>query len=268
MVIFHGLSALALAVFLAGVIGRVRFWLSAADGAPAGEPPAEPLRRQAWAAARFLFRPQTLRVLFWNGLAMRQVWRESRLRWLVHLTIAWSFAGLFAVGSLGNFVADFGVPLEKDDAWFAAFNDAAALALLAGLGLALVRRYLVPPRHARTVLEDGVVLAFLALLAVSGLFVEAGRLLDEGATASTSGYAFLGYPLSQALEPLEWDWGLAGDWLWWTHAVASLGLVAYLPYSKLLHMFTSPVTIALGGDDGTPAEAEGRARPEAKPWPA
>jgi nitrate reductase gamma subunit len=246
--VFHGLAVLALAVLLAGVVGKVRFWLSRslqnADGSDRRTAPLALLRQ----GFRIL-QPRTLRALFWNGLLLRQVWRESRLRWLVHVTLAWSFVGLFAIGSLGNMASDLGVPLEKDDAWFAAFNDSMGLMLLAGLGLAFGRRYVSPKPYTRTLFEDVTLLVILALLGVGGFLVEAGRYLDEGTSASVGGYAFIGYPLSQAVEPLDWDWAVVYDWLWWTHSLLALGLVAYLPHSKLFHIFTSPLTVALEAGD-------------------
>lgn len=268
MEVFHGLAALALVVFLAGAIGRVRFWLS-------GSFPAADTSDQtrALALARrglsILLLSQALRALFWNGLVLRQVWQESRLRWLIHLTVSWSFVGLFAIGSLGNMASDLGAPLEKDDAWFAAFNDSVGLALLVGLALALGRRYIPPKPYTKNLFEDAALLAILALLGVGGLLLEGGRYLKEGTSASVGGYAFLGYPLSQAVEPLDWDWALVYDWLWWTHSLLALGLVAYLPYSKLLHMFTSPLAIALdAGDADSPGQARGAVEREARGWPA
>lgn len=269
MEVFHGLAALALLVFLAGVAGRVRFWL----GASVRATDASNHRREALALARrgltILLRPQTLGALFWDGLVLRQVWRESRLRWLIHLTISWSFVGLFAIGSLGNMAADMGAPLEKDDAWFAVVNDALGLALLAGLGLALGRRYISPRAQTKTLFEDAAVLAILALLGAGGFLLEAGRYLKEGTPASVGGYAFLGYPLSQAMEPLGWDWARFYDWLWWTHALLALGLVAHLPYSKLFHIFASPLTIALdAGAVDSPDEVRRAIETEATAWPA
>jgi nitrate reductase gamma subunit len=267
--VFHGLAALALVVFLAGLAGRVRFWLGAGVRAADGGD----RRREALALARrglaTLLRPRTLGVVFWDGLVLRQVWRESRLRWLIHLTISWSFVGLFAIGSLGNMASDMGAPLEKDDAWFAAVNDALGLALLAGLALALGRRYISPKPYTRTLFEDAAVLAILALLGAGGFLLEAGRYLKEGTPASVGGYAFLGYPLSQAMEPLGWDWARVYDWLWWTHALLALGLVAYLPYSKLFHMFASPLTIALDADAvDSPGGVRHAVEPEVTIWPA
>jgi len=73
----------------------------------------------------------------------------------------------------------------------------------------------------------------------------AARYLKEGTPDGAATYAFLGYPLSKALESLATDWARAYDAFWWLHASSGLGLVAYLPYSKLLHMFASPATIAI-----------------------
>ena len=243
--LFHGLSALALAVFAWGAFERVRFWLRPElRGNPGG------IRwRRAFSLAgqgvRHLLWPSTLRALFWNGLVQRQVWRESRQRWLMHLSLSWSFAGLFVIGSGGNFLIDLGAPLAKDDHWFAATNEFLGLTLLLGVAIALQRRFVSPRPYVRTVFEDTAILGLLAFLALSGFLVEAARYLKEGTSADTAAYAFLGYPLSRALEPLGAGWARAYDAFWWLHGSSGLALVAYLPYSKLFHMFASPATIAV-----------------------
>lgn len=256
--LFHGLSALALLIFSWGTFERVRFWLRPEL---AGNPGGIRWRRAASLAvrgARRLRQLSTLRALFWNGLVQRQLWRESRQRWLMHLSLSWSFAGLFLIGSGGNLLIDLGVPLAKDDHWFATTNDFLGLTLLLGVAIALQRRFLSPRPYVRTVLEDTAILSLLAFLALSGFLVEAARYLKEGTPDGVAAYAFLGYPLSQALEPLDANWARAYDALWWLHGSFGLGLVAYLPYSKLFHMFASPATIAISA----PAAAE-----EAVPWP-
>ena len=243
--LFHGLSALALIVFAWGAFERVRFWLRPElRGNPGGVRWRRALSLAAQGARR-LRRPSTLRALFWNGLIQRQLWRESRQRWLMHMSLSWSFAGLFVIGSGGNFLIDLGVPLAKDDHWFAASNDFLGLALLLGVAIALQRRFLSPKPHVRTVFEDTAILALLAFLALSGFLVESARYLKEGTPADVAAYAFLGYPISRALEPLGLDWARAYDALWWLHGSSGLAMVAYLPYSKLFHMFASPATIAI-----------------------
>jgi len=253
--LFHGLSALALVIFAWGVFERVRFWLRPELRAhPSGMRWGRALSL-AVQGLRRLLRPPTLRTLFWNGLVQRQLWRESRQRWLMHLSLSWSFAGLFIIGSGGNFLIDLGVPLTKDDHWFAATNDFLGLTLLLGVAIALQQRYLSPKPYVRTVFEDTAILAFLAFLALSGYLVEATRYLKEGTPDGAAAYAFLGYPLSKALEPLATDWARAYDPFWWLHASSGLGLVAYLPYSKLFHMFASPTTIAISAPRAEEAAA-------------
>jgi len=243
--LFHGLSALALAVFAWGAFERVRFWLRPVlQGNPGGIRWVRVLSL-AVQGVRRLRRPSTLRALFWNGLVQRQLWRESRQRWLMHTSLSWSFAGLFVIGSGGNFLSDLGAPLAKDDHWFAATNDFLGLTLLLGVVIALQRRFLSPKPYVHTVFEDTAILALLAFLALSGYLVEATRFLKEGTSDGAAAYAFLGYPLSKALELLGADWARAYDAFWWLHASSGLALVAYLPYSKLFHMFASPATIAV-----------------------
>lgn len=245
--LFHGLSALALIIFAWGAFERVSFWLRPElRGNPGGISALGGLSLAAHGAIRLL-RPSTLRCLFWNGLVQRQLWRESRQRWLMHFSLSWSFAGLFVIGSGGNFLIDLGVPLAKDDHWFAATNDFLGLALLLGVAIALQRRFISPKPHIRTVFEDTVILILLGFLALGGFLVEAARYLKEGTPADAAAYAFVGYPISRALEALGSDWASAYDALWRLHASSGLALVAYLPYSKLFHMFASPATIAISG---------------------
>jgi nitrate reductase gamma subunit len=243
--LFHGLSALALTIFAWGFFERVRFWLRPEFRGNHGRVHWRRAFSLAVQGVRRLWRPSTLRALFWNGLVQRQLWRESRQRWLMHLSLSWSFAGLFIIGSGGNFLSDLGVPLAKDDHWFAATNDLLGLTLFLGVAIAFQRRFFSPKPYVHTVFEDTAILAFLAFLALTGYFVEAARYLKEATPDGVAAYAFLGYPLSRALEPLAADWARAYDALWWLHASSGLGLVAYLPYSKLFHMFASPTTIAI-----------------------
>jgi nitrate reductase gamma subunit len=40
---------------------------------------------------------------------------------------------------------------------------------------------------------------------------------------------------------------VAEPYLWWVHAGVSLGLLAYLPYSKLFHIFVGPLSLLARG---------------------
>jgi heterodisulfide reductase subunit D len=243
MWVFHGLTAVALVAFAAGAVRRFRYWrkIASTDGQPR-------LSAALRAGAKALVAPGALAALLLDGLLFRRLWRASRYRWLIHVFIAWSFAGLFLVGSLGDMVASLGVPLSKDAAWFAATNDTFGLLLVAGIVLAAGRRLFPAQPHPATLFDDGLALGLLGFLAVGGFFVEAVRYLEGTAGASTAAYA--GYGLSRALNPLNANWTVVHDWLWWSHGLVALAFVAYLPYSKLFHMFTAPATIVRGAAMG------------------
>ncbi len=239
--LFHGLSLLALAAFAGGAGLHVRNWLRA-------RPPA----------ARRVRRPgdhrrARLSAFLVDGLLFRRLRLTSPTRWLTHILLAGGFIGLFAIGSLGDMAAAFGLPLGKDDAWFAALNDSFGVALLVGLLLAIGRRLSRSGTPPEGLLDDWLSLGLLAALAVGGFLLEAARYLDD-APAEVPRAAYVGFALARIAEPAGWNWSRAHDWLWWSHALAALALVAYLPFSRLFHMFTAPATLALnaGSEKGEP----------------
>ena len=227
--IFHALGALALLILLAGAGSRIQFWSGGGGRAIAGS--------LAWLGQR-----RTSLPTFATALLLPRLWRESPLRWATHLAIAGSFVGLFLIGSLGDMVAALGVPLGKDDPWFAFTNDALGLTLLLGIALALAQRRSAPAVTRRT-FEGVGLLALLALLGAGGFLVEAGRYLQEGAAGGDARYAFIGYAVARALGPLAWDWSLVHGLLWWSHGLLALSLVACLPASRLFHALASPVAL-------------------------
>jgi Fe-S oxidoreductase/nitrate reductase gamma subunit len=127
---------------------------------------------------------------------------------------------------------------------YSAILDAAAVVFLAGLGWAAVRRYLVRPWRVRTKTrpEDAVILGVLALIGVTGLLVEAARIAVDG-RPSFETWSFVGYPLS-AFVPEASAAGIH-QVLWVTHAAAFLAMLVVIPTTKLRHMFTAPLNMAL-----------------------
>lgn len=255
--IFHGLSVLALAAFAAGAGLHVRHWMRARP-ASAGRPVAGEAHGGRGRAR--------LTAFLSDALLARRLRTISGLRWLTHILLAGGFVGLFVIGSLGDMAAAFGLPLDKDDAWFAAVNDTFGVALVLGILSAAVRRATGAGPRPRPVLEDWLSLALLAVLALGGFLLEGARYLEDG-VASAPRTAYVGYAIADLAEPLDWTWSAVHGWLWWTHALAALAVVAYLPFSRLFHIFAAPATLVLNaglpkGSPLYPARAgEGGARP-------
>lgn len=228
--LFYLLAFMAVAVLALGLGARVLLWrnLASTDAVRGG--------------GRFL------RALLGPALFQTRLLRLSRVRWLIHMAIFWGFLLLF-VESLWLMVLKWGVPEEGGTARFfadstgeailALWGDVWGLVLLIGLVAALVRRYAVRSPQLQTLLEDAVALWFLLVVTLTGFAAEGARLALEGEATS---WAFLGRgfmwvkPAFGLEDPIT---------LFWIHGILSLLLIAFLPYSKLAHVFAAPAQIAL-----------------------
>ena len=57
--------------------------------------------------------------------------------------------------------------------------------------------------------------------------------------------SFLGYGLALPLKGLALPWAEVWVGAWWGHVLLAFGLIAYMPYSKLFHIITSPYVAAV-----------------------
>jgi len=95
--------------------------------------------------------------------------------------------------------------------------------------------------------------------------LEAGEEANDnncGACHTKPVWAFVSYPISFGMSPMA---GLFNAWrldvlLWYVHFLSCFIGLAYLPFSKLLHIITSPISILVNGVAGqTIKKAENRA---------
>ncbi|MFO7299491.1 MAG: (Fe-S)-binding protein [Actinomycetes bacterium] len=184
---------------------------------------------------------------FVRGLAMRTVMRDKRAG-IMHSAIYWGFVVLF----LGT------VTVELDHlaparlkflhgTFYLVFSfvlDLASLVFLGGLALAFLNRYVLRPWRlkSKTKPEDGLILLTLAAIGVTGLLTEAARIVVDG-RPDHEVWSFLGYLLSPLFSPES-----AATWhrvAWVVHVATFAMFLVVLPTTKLRHMFTSPVDLAL-----------------------
>ncbi|MFQ5838510.1 MAG: heterodisulfide reductase-related iron-sulfur binding cluster [Thermoplasmata archaeon] len=148
------------------------------------------------------------------------------------------------------------------------------LFLIVGLGMALWRRAVMRPKHLRTGWQDYYLLLILLVLAVQGFVLEATRL---AATDPKPWYpwSYFGYALSKVfvytglltpgvVTPEVRSFYVA---FWWFHAFTTFTFIASIPYTKFLHMITSPLNTYLEslkpyGQLSTPFTLEQLAGPE------
>ncbi len=184
---------------------------------------------------------------FADGLSMKTV-AEDRAAGLMHSLIYWGFVVLF----LGT------VTLEIDHLaptslkflhgtvyqGYSFVLDVAALLFLGGLALAAFRRYIQKPNRiaSKTRPEDAWILLLLATIGITGLLTEAARISLVG-RPDFEQWSFVGYAIAGVV-PESSAAGIHQVW-WIAHAAAFLAFLVVLPVTKLRHMFTTPVNLAL-----------------------
>lgn len=244
-----GLAALLLS--LAGFAERVRIW-GLARPEKRGPLAGAGLGRLLWLSATKLFGP--------DCLFARRVFARSRWRGWMVIAFVWSSVAL-ALASLASaltYLTNRAAPAGLLR-WADPVLDLAGLLLLLGLLAALGRRYLFPPARWISVRADGLLLVLFLLAVLSGFLMEGSRLVGAPAEALAPGSRGLGrWPVGVAFAALfQWIDDRAEFWAGWypavylLHAGAGLALLAYLPFSKLFHLFAAQITtFAAAGHGG------------------
>ncbi|MFC1480994.1 (Fe-S)-binding protein [Candidatus Neomarinimicrobiota bacterium] len=214
------------------------------------------------AFAPLIGRPDNRSLRWWEvisnavyfGLGQRRVnSRRFLYPTLMHLLLGWGFLELLFATTV-DFLVERNLLLTylptKDTVWFAALNELGGLALLAGVGMALMRRRVTQkpellPHDSwtgrNTLLGDTGILVVLLLLGVGGFLAEAARLVVEQPAAA--GASFVAYGITFVI-PDELLLS-SQSFLWWSHAILALVFIALIPQTKLFHAIISTVNVAL-----------------------
>ena len=170
---------------------------------------------------------------------------------LAHLVIFWAFvfyATSFAWNLLRGLLPFLPIPYPDEIVWITVPMVLLSVATLVALAGAAIRRYvLTPPRLAQS-RDAALILLLITLLVVTFL-------VGQGAKAGLGGLS------SSAAASLYVA-------MWWVHIVAVLGFLAYLPYSKHLHLLASPFNVLTASlsPGGMPPPSEGAVRLEEFTW--
>ena len=125
-------------------------------------------------------------------------------------------------------------------------GDTFGIAYVFGLAVAVYRRFVKKLDKLETVLDDYFVVGMLIWIGVSGFFVEALRLVIQ--PAAWADFSPVGDALSGALGSVP---GLVSNapaiyqGFWWAHMFSVMFLIAAVPYTKLIHVFTSGANVAM-----------------------
>jgi nitrate reductase gamma subunit len=134
--------------------------------------------------------------------------------------------------------------LDKNHPATAFVYDLTGLLILVGLIWAFVRDR--SERHGRPAdlsRQDRPTLLLIGLLVLAGFILEGARIAMTG-TPPGSEWAFAGYLLSALFSPGATLTAFYG-YLWYLHAILGGAFIAYLPFSRLLHIILAPIVLGM-----------------------
>ncbi|MFQ5707743.1 MAG: heterodisulfide reductase-related iron-sulfur binding cluster [bacterium] len=237
--IFYVVSFSAIGVFLYGFYLRIRKYRR-----------GKPAHRFNHLGQRFV---KAARIMAQNST----IWKRDAFAGLAHTLIFWGFAILF-VGTVivaidHDMLRFVGVHLLQGSFYlgFSVVLDIFGVLFLAGLLMMMLRRgAMQPPQldYARVdlkenqynrsaySLDDKIFLGLLLVIGLTGFFIEGLRIAADRPAFEV--WSPVGWVLADLTDAL----GLTASantlhlYTWWFHAILVLVFVAYIPYSKAMHM--------------------------------
>ena len=183
-----------------------------------------------------LIRAFVIEVLF-----QPKLYRDDRLRWVRHIFIYWGAVGLWILdGTFFFFTKILDLQPSHPFHLFLDFGlDLYGGVLLLGLTVALIRAYFVRGSKG-SIYNDTPIVILLFVITATGFFLEALRLAAVPFEPYMS-WSFLGLALANALSGLNWQWASVYEVTWIFHAVIASVAIAYIPLSRMVHIFAVPL---------------------------
>ena len=249
-------TILSLIVFLIGIVMVLSYVLSGSMPDDAGKGAFNKLIKLLSNAIRAVFSQKIffiIKTLILDVLLQRRLYRQSGRRWMIHSLIFYAFVFRFSwgivalIGSLWKPEwSSVWVMLDKNHPITAFAFDLTGIMVILGVILAFVRGWRKKPgQTAALPRQDGVALGLIAGIVVIGFILEGMRIAMTG-RPSGSTYAFVGYWISTLfLDPPALT-GIYG-YIWYLHAIFTGAFVAYIPFSRLLHIILAPLVLVFNG---------------------
>jgi len=233
--IFYVCAAMVALVFIAGVFTRLKIWKK---GKPASE--------DKFISGGYLLLILRIVRLFFSSecLFAKRVREKSPLRATMLVFVYWGFTVLLFGTSLLAIDHDLKLHFLKGSIYliYSFVLDLAGIMLLIGTAFYILRR-IFRPKDVLSSAEDYILLILLFLVTVTGFSVEGARLAIN---SSQIDFAPIGYIFAAFFKGLlESSTGIyLYRSLWAIHILLALTLIAYIPFSKLFHVFAAQLSTA------------------------
>jgi Fe-S oxidoreductase/nitrate reductase gamma subunit len=225
--VMYALLVIALAVAAKGILERVNRW------------------RRGGQAARFDRPAERFRRLMTHALAQRRT-AQDRYAGLFHRLLTYGFIVLTIATIVVGLDADLGTSIMRGRfyLYFQSLTvDVFGALVILAIAMAAVRRYLRRPRKLVYNREATLILLAIFVIAFTGFLIEGWRIAgtnDPWRAWSPFGNVVARLSLSaMSLDAMR----SAHRATWWFHLAVSFAFLAWLPYTKLLHVLTAPLNI-------------------------
>jgi len=231
------LTAVAMAIFAYGVYQRWTLWKAMGK---------EEIR---WDEL-----PARIKALIINGFLQIKTWKDA-YPGIMHGLIFFGFFVLIfgAAFDAGEFHITeplLGWSFNRGNFYlgFAFLMQAFGLCVLIGVLMAMLRRYVIKPERlaykgkSDNTADDAIALLFILGIVVTGFLISALRIRVTYQETPWESVRFVSWGIATyALAGVETSTALTlHKVMWWTHTFIVLGFIAYIPYSRLLHIITTP----------------------------
>ena len=207
--------------------------------------------RQGRPAHRFDQPWKRLEMVLRHGVVQQATWKK-RFGGFFHAMIFWGMIILTAATTVVFIHHDFGLRIMQGQfyLWFQSLIvDIFGVLAILGVGMAAVRRWATPSVQLVHSMEGSLILVLLMMILVSGFLLEGWRIAatnDPWGAWSPFGYLVAMSSKSwMSLSAMRWAHVLT----WWLHMALVFGLLAWAPYTKLVHpvtailnLYTAPLT--------------------------
>ena len=238
------ITILALIIFSGGLVMTASLWISGTL--------SDELKENFFSKAkRLLGIVKIVKTLFYDVLLQRRLYKRSVIRWFIHSLIFFPFVLRFTWGILA-LLTSIWLP-EWPQVWFmldknhpvtALFFDLTGILLFLGIVLALLRARSVKPQPLPGLpKQDRLALSLIGMIVVVGFILEGMRIaMVEGPPDTV--YAIVGFGISKLF------WGMTGltdvyGYIWYIHAILTGLFIAYLPFSRLIHIIAAPAVLIM-----------------------
>ncbi|MBM3705026.1 MAG: hypothetical protein FJW66_00730 [Actinobacteria bacterium] len=267
---------LAMFLFFFGFFFRLSIWLRGKDDEEDLRPGNKLVKKRSRIKKFFIYNVKFLQLLFSrnffkvvrsffvDGIIHLNLFKESRLKWFIHIFMFWgllSFTVISILHMIGVAAAPGGLP-AGDLSWYVRvfgtiensftgfIMDVSKIVILSGAFIAVLRFLFLKKKMKSVELKDKSAGVIISAIALASFFYEASYYFAARTPSGVAAFAPGGFILSHIAGLLKLDWLAfsAGNFIYIPAAVffyiyitGLLLFVAFIPYGKYSHMVFGPM---------------------------